>query len=737
MQALVIAGTASGVGKTTVATGLIAALVRRGLTVQPFKVGPDYIDPSYHARAAGRPCRNLDSWMLGPDLLRDLFARAAGACDVAVVEGVMGLYDGKSGGGEVGSTAHVAKLIGAPVVLVVDAAKSARSAAAVTLGFRTLDPELHLAGVILNNVASPGHYAAAAEPIEREAGLPVLGQLGRDPSCRLEERYLGLVPTTEGGLDDERLARLATLVADGVDIPRLLALASRTRPSPESALGLFPTHRLPRDVRIAVARDEAFSFYYQDNLDLLEAWGAEIVSFSPAHDAHLPTGASAVYLGGGFPELFAAELARNATLRADLRQAAEDGMPIYAECGGLLYLAEGLTDQAGRRHEMAGVLPGWSTLEGGHRTLGYREVAARRDSILLEQGERIRGHEFHWSRSEPPDAARAAYDVLPDEGRLEGYVAGNLLASYVHLHFGSDPRIAPRFVEAAREWAARSHRSPGGGVALTQRSAGTSALSQRARAGGEGVPQSARSASPLIPGPLLRRHGLPPDEIEALSMRRIVEQAGSRLPVSEPARSLVARLAYAGGDLSLIEKVSMSDDAVEAAVASLGQGASIAVDVGMVAAALTKDRLQALRCQLHVAVGVEGAAELAQSERITRTAAGVLLLGERLDGAVVAIGNAPTALLALLDLVAAGVAHPAVAIGMPVGFVAAAESKAALATSHVPYVLIHGTRGGSALAAAALNHCLRLASRRGPDREGEAAVLSARRGSSRDNGQRG
>ncbi|MBA2450688.1 MAG: cobyrinate a,c-diamide synthase, partial [Chloroflexi bacterium] len=404
MKALVIAGTASGVGKTTVATGLIAALARRGLKVQPFKVGPDYIDPSYHARAAGRPSRNLDSWMLGPDVLRELFARAAGGCDVAVVEGVMGLYDGKSGGGEIGSTAHVAKLIGAPVVLVVDAAKSARSAAAVALGFRALDPELDLAGVILNNVASPGHYAAAAEPIEREAGLPVLGQLRRDSSCHLDERYLGLVPTAEGGLDDDRLGRLASLVADGVDVPRLLELASRAHPYPEPALGLFPSQRLPRNVRIAVARDAAFNFYYQDNLDLLEAWGAELLSFSPLRDARLPADASAVYIGGGFPELFAPDLARNASLLADLRRSADEGMPIYAECGGLMYLADGLTDQTGRRHQMVGVLPGWSTLEGGRITLGYHEVAARRDSILLDKGDQVRGHEFHWSRSEPADA---------------------------------------------------------------------------------------------------------------------------------------------------------------------------------------------------------------------------------------------------------------------------------------------------------------------------------------------
>ena len=444
---LVVGGLASGVGKTTLTLGLIGALKRRGLRVQPFKVGPDYIDPSQHAQVAGVPSRNLDSWQVPEDALRELFARATQTADAAVVEGVMGLFDGRTGGGEIGSTAHVAKLLGLPVLLVVDAAKAARSVAAVVLGCRSLDPDLNVVGVVLNNVAGERHAEIGREAIESLAGVPVLGWLPRNADLRQEERYLGLVPAAERQLPSALLARTTALVEEHVDVPRLVQLATVRRPIAESS-GLFPCAPQSRRARIAVAQDEAFSFYYHDSLDLLAAWGAELVPFSPLRDGALPEQIDGVYLGGGFPELFAIELAVNAPMLASIRQAAGAGLPVYAECGGLMYLQESLTDADGRRHRMAGIVPGESTLVGKRLTLGYREVRARQDTPLARAGQQLRGHEFHWSICDAPGPGTAAYDVLGGAARVEGYVSANVLASYVHLHFASDAGLARRFVES-------------------------------------------------------------------------------------------------------------------------------------------------------------------------------------------------------------------------------------------------------------------------------------------------
>ncbi len=453
----VISGTQSGCGKTTVATGVIAALGER-LRVQPFKCGPDYIDASYHARAAGRPSRNLDTWMVPePSVLR-LFDRACAGADVAVIEGVMGLFDGRTGEGEVGSTARVAKLLQAPVVLVVDASHVARSAAALVLGFKAFDPRLRLAGVILNRIAGERHYQAVAGPIEAEAGVPVLGYLPRRPELELPERYLGLIPTVEGSVTAERFDRLREATRESIDLARLEAIAASAPPLAPTGSGdraegpLFPAEPVAARARIAVARDAAFSFYYEDNLELLRAWGAEIVELSPLTDATLPAGTSAIYLGGGFPELYAGALAANRPLLASLRAAAASGMPVYAECGGLMYAGEALTDADGRPHKMLGLIPARSIIQGGRLTLGYRELRARVPSCVLEAGATVRAHEFHYSRLQAdPDHATAAYTCEPD-GRPEGYACGSLLASYMHLHFAARPTIAPRFVAAAAAW---------------------------------------------------------------------------------------------------------------------------------------------------------------------------------------------------------------------------------------------------------------------------------------------
>ncbi|MBI4497764.1 MAG: cobyrinate a,c-diamide synthase [Chloroflexi bacterium] len=455
---LVVAGAASGVGKTTIATGIMGAFARRGLRVHPFKVGPDYIDPGYHQLAAGVPSRNLDSWMLPAATVRELFSRPAAKADVAVIEGVMGLYDGRTGEGEVGSTAHVAKLLDAPVVLVLDAGKVARSAAATVLGFRQFDPDLRLAGVILNNLGSQRHREMIEEAIQEATDLPVLGGLLRHEDLHLPERHLGLITAIEHPLGADALDRLIDRVAEGCDVDRLLALAQSAGPTPEHAVSIFPRERVPSTCRIAVALDAAFSFYYEDNWNLLAMWGAELVPFSPLRDTAFPDGVHGLYLGGGYPEEYAADLAGNTSMLAAIRAAAAAGMPVYAECGGFMYLCEAISDFEGRSYPMVGVVPGRCAMQRRRVGLGYREVEARRDTLLLSAGSRVRGHEFHWSVLEGAlPQEDMAYDVL-GEGRDDGFAQGNILASYIHLHFGADPDLAKRFVAACTRWSEGSRQ---------------------------------------------------------------------------------------------------------------------------------------------------------------------------------------------------------------------------------------------------------------------------------------
>jgi cobyrinic acid a,c-diamide synthase len=396
--------------------------------------------------------------MVPPERIPALFARAAmsalefqGPADLAVIEGVMGLYDGFGYDDETGSTAHVAKLLGAPVVLVLDARSMARSAAALALGYLHFDPALSLAGFIVNRVGSDRHGRGVAAAITQATGLPVFGWLPRDTALEIPERHLGLVPTAEPGRWQAFIATAAERVARHLDLEGLLRVARSAPRLVASGPPLFPSTPGARPV-IAIARDEAFSFTYPDNVDLLQAAGAEIAYFSPLRDPRLPDGTSGIVLSGGFPELYAGPLSVNTDLRQALRQAHERGLPIYAECGGLMYLTQSITDLDGQKHPMMGLLPGRSVMTR-RLTLGYRQARAAASSWLLTAGEEIRGHEFHYSSwTDRPADLPPAYHLLLASGegepRPEGACLGSLWASYVHLHFWHKPELALRFVEA-------------------------------------------------------------------------------------------------------------------------------------------------------------------------------------------------------------------------------------------------------------------------------------------------
>ena len=444
---VVIAGVRSGVGKTTIATGIMGALTLRGYKVQPFKAGPDYIDPSYHEIACGVPSRNLDTWLLSHQTVLELFQRAAAQSRISIVEGVMGVFDGHASLTEEGSTAQLAKLLNAPVILVADASKVARSVAAEVLGYQQFDPALRIAGVILNGVGGPRHLEFCQPQIEETTGLPVLGYLPRRDEFAQPERHLGLIPTVEGTVARRWYDALIAQIEDTVDLDHILRLADTCDP-PSVRTNAYPEEVQPKRARIAIARDKAFSFYYQDSLDLLEAWGAELAPFSPLGDQRLPEGAGGIYIGGGFPEMFAAELAGNQEMRAAIGKAVDCGMPVYAECGGLMYLGRSLSDLEGVQHSMVGVIPAVSAMSDQRLTLGYREVEARTDNPLMLRGQRVRSHEFHWSTlDEPPNPEESVYRVVDQDNRADGFQVGSVWASYVHIHLASDPSMARRFVD--------------------------------------------------------------------------------------------------------------------------------------------------------------------------------------------------------------------------------------------------------------------------------------------------
>jgi cobyrinic acid a,c-diamide synthase len=452
---LVVAGTGSGSGKTTVTIGLMAALRKKGHQVQGFKCGPDYIDPTYHTTVTGRPSRNLDSWLLGEDGVKEIFARGAAGADVSIIEGVMGFFDGKDVRSLEGSTAHIAKLLDSPVMLVIDCGGMARSAAAIVRGFQVLEPGLRIAAVFANRVGSEGHYRLISEAIERDCGIPVVGYLTREDRWSIPERQLGLVPSAEQGELAAWFDQLGDRILETTDVERLVGLLDA--PAVQSTGKLFSAALLWRKtvmgeaVSIAVARDAAFPFYYPDNLELLEAYGAELRFFSPLADEAVPEGAQGLYLGGGYPERYAEQLSQNSRTRDSIRTAVASGMPVLAEAGGYMYMAEELVRTDGRSFPMLGLIQGRMNMQSRLAALGYREVRGMPGNALVGAGEIAKGHEFHCAVYESGAALPYAYESKGMRGvKQEGCLFDGVVAGFAQLHFASNPELIVRWLSLAR-----------------------------------------------------------------------------------------------------------------------------------------------------------------------------------------------------------------------------------------------------------------------------------------------
>ncbi len=447
---IVIAGTGSGVGKTTLTIGLMSALRKKGYCVQGFKCGPDYIDPTYHTAVTGRVSRNVDSWMLSHEMVKEVVKKGSAGADISIIEGVMGFFDGKNPLKNDGSTADISIITQSPVVLVVNCASMARSAAAIVKGFQVFLQETNIVGVIANRVGSEGHYKIVKAAIEQECGIPVLGYLKKNADLTIPERHLGLIPSVERGELDPFFDQLANLVLETIDLDRLYELAKA--PLLEIKDSQF-ARREKQAVRIALARDAAFNFYYQENLKLLESMGAELVEFSPLKGEVLPDQADGLYIGGGFPEEFAEELTKQKQVMESIKTAIEKGLPTLAECGGFMYLTEELETTDNKQYKMIGIIPGMVKMQTKLASLGYREVIGEEGNFLLAGDLKAKGHEFHYSTFHPKTEIQHAYQTKGMRGiKQEGYMKGNLVAGYTHFHFGSCIEMAARWIDQCKKY---------------------------------------------------------------------------------------------------------------------------------------------------------------------------------------------------------------------------------------------------------------------------------------------
>ncbi len=465
---ILIAGDRSSAGKTTISIGIMSVLRDMGYKVQPFKVGLDFIDPSYHTEATGRHSRNLDGYLMTEDAVREVFSHAVKGADIAIIEGVRGLFEGLEATSDIGSTAQIAKILECPVILTINARSITRSTAALVSGYKSFDPEVNIVGVILNNIGSPRHGEKARKAIEIYTGTPVIGEIPRNDSMKISMRHLGLIPALEGRRRlagfDENMGRIKNIIKEGIDIDRFISQARSAQPLIKPQDDIFIPQANGNKIRIGVALDEAFNFYYRDNLELLELAGAKLIYFSPVNDSALPK-VDGLYIGGGYPELFARELEDNTSMRESVKQASADGLPIYAECGGLMYLTQEIkTDVSGSGNyhmaemnggtfRMAGAVPG-RTLMGHKRVVSYNIGGFVKDNVIGKAGAAFIGHEFHHSEIvDLPEDTTFAIRLERGtgiKGELDGILVKNTMAAYAHLHAASYTGFAKAFVDFCR-----------------------------------------------------------------------------------------------------------------------------------------------------------------------------------------------------------------------------------------------------------------------------------------------
>ncbi|MEH7332165.1 cobyrinate a,c-diamide synthase [Neobacillus drentensis] len=449
MNRFVLAGTGSGVGKTTFTIGIMRTLMKRGLTVQGFKCGPDYIDPTYHTAVTKRPSRNIDSFMMSHDTVRAIVARASQDADAAIIEGVMGFYDGKSPLSNEGSAAHISEITKSPVILIVNAASMARSAAAIVKGFQKLDESSNIVGIIANQLGSKSHFEIVKAAIEQECGIPVIGYLLKGAVPMMPSRHLGLVPAIERGDLDTYFDSLAEAIEETVDVEQLLEI-TKTQ-SLDVSESIFDAQPQRQEVHIAVAKDAAFNFYYEENLELLRTYGATLHYFSPLQNEEVPENAQGLYIGGGFPEEFAKILAKNEETKQSIRAALERGVPTLAECGGFMYLTEEIVNRQGQVFPMLGIIPGRVRMQDKLAALGYREITGVPGNFLINAEEQAKGHEFHYSTYEGEHTSPAYFSKGRFRAQQEGYLHKNIVAGYTHFHFASNPQLVKNWLTACLE----------------------------------------------------------------------------------------------------------------------------------------------------------------------------------------------------------------------------------------------------------------------------------------------